>query len=75
MDKILIVSSATAGGISISFASVIGTPTGIASASLTLGFSLATGIIKKLLGMTRKKKKCMIRFLCWLEAKLIALRH
>ena len=47
-DKSLIVLSATSGSISItSFATVIGTPVGIASASLSLTFSLFTGIIKK----------------------------
>ena len=47
-DKNLIVLSAASGGVSIiSFASVIGAPAGIASASFTLVFSLATGIIKK----------------------------
>ena len=58
IDKILIVLSATSGGVSIiSFLSVIGAPAGIASASFTLIFSLATGIVKKLLDITRKKKK------------------
>ena len=45
--------SAISGGISIiSFTNVIGIP-----ATLTLVFSLTTGIIKKLLKETRKKKK------------------
>ena len=58
IDKTLIVLSATSGGISIiSFTSVIGIPAGIANASFTLVFSLATGITKKLLKVTRKKKK------------------
>ena len=58
IDKILIVLSATSGGVSIiSFLSVIGTSAGIASASLTLIFSLTTGIVKKVLDITRKKKK------------------
>ena len=58
IDKILIVLSATSGGVSIiSSSSVIGAPSGIASASLTLSFSLTTGIVKKLLDITRKKKK------------------
>ena len=57
IDKILIVLSATSGGVSInSFSSVIGAPAGIASASLTLTFSLTTGV-KKLLDITRKEKK------------------
>ena len=56
--KILIILSATTGGISIiSFTSIIGAPVGITSASFTLIFSITTGIIKKLLSMTRKKKK------------------
>ena len=37
--------------------SVVGVPVGIASASFTLIFSLTTGIIKKLLSITRNKKK------------------
>ena len=58
IDKILIVLSATTGGVSIiSFTSIIGAPVGIESASLTLIFSLTTGIIKKLLNITRNKKK------------------
>ena len=57
-DKTLIVLSATSGGISIiSFTNVLGIPAGIISASLTLMFSLTTGIIKKLLKETRKKNK------------------
>ena len=45
-DKSLIVLSATSGSISIaSFATVIGTPIGIASASLYLAFSLSTALI------------------------------
>ena len=49
IDKILIVLSATSGGVSIiSFTSAVGAPIGIASASFSLIFSLTTGIIKKL---------------------------
>ena len=58
IDKILIVLSAATGGVSIvSFTSVIGLPVGIGNASFTLIFSLTTGIIKKLLNITRNKKK------------------
>ena len=40
----------------------------------TLMFSLTTGIIKKLLSIAQKKKrKGMIRFLCWLKVNSIAL--
>ena len=41
----------------ISFASVIGVPAGISSGIFALVFSLTTGIIKKLLEITRNKKK------------------
>ena len=58
IDKILIVLSAATGGVSIcSFASIVGAPVGIVSASFTLFFSLTTGITKKLLNITRKKKE------------------
>ena len=58
IDKILIALSATTRGMSIcSFTSVVGAPVRIASASLTLMFSLTTGIAKKLLSTTRNKKK------------------
>ena len=57
-DKSLIVLSATNGSISFAlFATVIGTPVGIASPTLSLTFSLSTGIAKKLLKTTRNKKK------------------
>ena len=56
--KSLIVSSVTTGSISIaSFATVIGAPIGITSASVSLAFSICTGIVKKLLKRTRSKKK------------------
>ena len=56
--KALIVLSATSGGISIiSFTSVIGIPVRIASASFSLIFSLATGIIKKVSKITKNKNK------------------
>ena len=58
IDKILIDLSATTGGIpDISFTTTIGAPVAIASASFTLIFSITTGIIKKLLSATIKKKK------------------
>ena len=76
IDKILIVLNAATGGVSIcSFTSVVGAPVGIASASFTLIFSLTTGIVKKLLNITRKKRKSMIKFLCWLKVNSIALKH
>ena len=46
------------GNISIaSFATVIGAPVGIASASFSLPFSFSTGIVKKLVKTTRNKEK------------------
>ena len=58
IDKILIVLSATTGGVSIiSFTTTTGAPVGIATASFTLIFSITTGIIKRLLSTTIKKKK------------------
>ena len=57
-DKSLIVLSVTSGGVSIaSFATVIGIPIGIASASLGLAFSLCAGLVKKLLKVKKNKKK------------------
>ena len=76
IDQVLIALSATSGGVSIiTFTSIVGAPVGIASASLTLFFSLTTGITKKLLNITRKKRKSMIKFLCWLKVNSIALKH
>ena len=64
IDQDLIVLSAASGGVSIiSFANIVGAPVGIASVSLTLFFSLTTEIIKKLLNITRQKRKSMIKFL------------
>ena len=72
---ILIVLSATIGGVFIcSFTSIVGAPVGIASASFTLIFYLTIGITKKLLITTRKKRKSMIKFLCWLKVNSIALK-
>ena len=63
--------NATSGGVSIiSFTSIAGAPVGIASASLTLIFSLTTGIVKKLLNITRKKKKKHDKILMLAKSKL-----
>ena len=71
IDKVLIVLSATSGGVSIiSFTSIIGAPVGIASASFTLIFSLTTGIVKKLLNITRNKKKKHDKILMLAKSKL-----
>ena len=58
IDRILIVLSATSSEILIiSLTSIIGAPVGIASASFTLIFSWTTGIVEKLLNITRNKNK------------------
>ena len=70
IDKILIILSATTGGISIiSFTSIIGVPAGIASTSFTLIFSLTTGIFKKLLSTAKKKKKMHDQILMLAKSK------
>ena len=57
IDQALIVLSAKSGGVSIIlYTSIVGAPVGKESTSLTLFFSLTTGIVKKLLNITRKKK-------------------
>ena len=58
LDKIFIALSASFGTLSIaSYASVVGTPAGIAGSSLTLIFTIGTGISKSLLNVTKKRKK------------------
>ena len=67
----MIVLSAASGGVSIiSFTSIIGAPVGIVSASFTLIFSLTTGIVKKLLNITRNKKKKHDEILMLAKSKL-----
>ena len=71
IDKILVILSATTGGVSIiSFTSATGAPVGIVSASFTLIFSLTTGIVKKLLDITRKKRKKHDKILMLAKSKL-----
>ena len=58
IDKIFIALSASFGTLSIaSYASVVGTPAGITGSSLTLIFTIGTGISKSLLNVTKKRKK------------------
>ena len=57
IDKVLIVLSATSGGVCIiSSVSVVGAPIRIAGASFTLTFFLTIGIMKKLLSKKQKEK-------------------
>ena len=70
-DKSLFVLSATNGSIPIaSFATVIGTPMGIASASFTLALSFSTGLIKILLKTARNKKKKYNKIVMLARSKL-----
>ena len=58
LDKIFITLSASFGTLSIaSYASVVGIPAAITGASLTLVFTIGTGISKSLLKLTKKRKK------------------
>ena len=58
LDKMFIALSTSFGTLSIaSCASVVSTPAGIAGSSLTLIFTIGTGISKSLLKMTKKRKK------------------
>ena len=58
LDKIFIAFSASFGTLSIaSYASVVDTPGGIAGSSLTLIFTIGTGISKSLLTVTKERKK------------------
>ena len=71
IDQALIVLSATSGGVlTISFTSIVGASVGIASAGFTLAFSLTTGIVKKLLNITRNKKKKHDKVLMLAKSKL-----
>ena len=71
IDKILIILSVTSSGISIiSFASAIGALAKVVSASLTLIFSITTGIVKKLLDIIRKKKKRYNKIIMLAKSKL-----
>ena len=58
LDKIFIALSASFGNLSIaSYASVLGTPAGIAGSYLTLILTIGTCISKSLLKVTKKRKK------------------
>ena len=58
LDKIFVALLASFGTLSIaSYASVVGTPAGIAGSSLTLIFTIGTCISKSLLKVTKKRKK------------------
>ena len=70
-DKSLIVLLVTSGSVSIaSFATVIGIPIGITSASLSLPFSLCTGLVRKLLKATEIRKKKYNKIVMLARSKL-----
>ena len=74
--KSLIVLSATSSGISIaSFATIIGAPLGIASASFSFAFSIFTGVVKKLLRTTRNKKKKHNKIVTLARSKLNSIKN
>ena len=60
LDKIFIALSASFLSIA-SYASAVGTPAGIAGSSLTLIFTIGTGISKSLLNVTKKEKRNIIK--------------
>ena len=71
LDKIFITLSASFGTLSIaSQATVIGIPAGITGASLTLIFTIGTGINKSLLKVTKKRKKKHNKIIALAEIKL-----
>ena len=70
-DKFFITLSASFGTLSIaSYATVVGIPAGIAGASLTLIFTITTGVVKTLLNITRKKKKKHNKIIALVRSKL-----
>ena len=70
-DKLFITLSASFGTLSIaSYATVVGIPVGIAGASLTLIFTITTGVVKALLNITRKKKKKHNKIITLARSKL-----
>ena len=70
-DKLFITLSASFGTLSVaSHATIVGIPVGIAGASLTLIFTVTTGVVKKLLNITRKKKKKHNKIIALARSKL-----
>ena len=70
-DKLFITLSASLGTISIaSHATIVEIHVGIAGASLTLIFTVTTGVIKKLLNIMRKKKKKHNKIIALARSKL-----
>ena len=71
LDKIFNTLSASFGTLIIaSYASVVGIPAGITGASLTLVFTLGTGISKSLLKVTKKRKEKHNKIIVLAKSKL-----
>ena len=71
LDKIFITLSASFGTLSIaSYAAVLGIPVGIAGSSLTLIFTIGTGINKSLLKVTKKRKEKHNKIIALAKSKL-----
>ena len=70
-SKVFIALSASFGTLSLaSYATIVGIPAGIAGASLTLIFTVTTGVVKTLLNITRKKKKKHNKIIALARSKL-----
>ena len=70
-EKLFITLSASFGTLIIaSHATILAIPVGIAGASLTLIFTVTTGVAKKLLNITRKKKKKHNKIIALARSKL-----
>ena len=71
LDKIFITLSASFRALSIvSYAAVVGIPVGISGSSLTLIFTIGTGINKSLLKVTKKRKKKHNKIIALAKSKL-----
>ena len=70
-DKLFITLSASFGTLSIvPHATIVGIPAGIAGASLTLIFTVTTGVVKKTLNITKKKKEKHNKIIALVRSKL-----
>ena len=71
LDQIFIALAASLGTLSIaSHAAVVGIPVGITGSSLTLIFTIGTGISKSLLKVTKKRKKKHNKIIALAKSKL-----
>ena len=71
LDKIFITLSASFGTLSIaSHATIVGIPVGIVGSSLTLIFTISTGINKSILQLTKKRKRKHNKIMALAKSKL-----